>query len=211
MYFSDSPTPAQQKLISFYKNVAKPVALSAFLGGFVLAVCVAVLLLWLAWPFVNRQAGQVGSGTSTEQPSQVNPSEDTTYTVKPGDTLWKIAADQLGDGNAYYLLKEYNGLGSEELAVGQVLKIPALENRPEQVKTVYGIDESKDATEQVAPVETNEVHTITVQPGDSLWKISQAQLGSGYSWTSLYAANQGVVGANPDLIYPGQVLVIPSK
>jgi len=49
--------------------------------------------------------------------------------------------------------------------------------------------------------------TYTVQPGDSLSKIAQ-KLGLS-SWQDLYNLNRSIVGANPNLIYSGQVLNIP--
>ncbi|MBT2426676.1 transglycosylase family protein [Streptomyces sp. ISL-112] len=45
----------------------------------------------------------------------------------------------------------------------------------------------------------------TVQPGDSLWAIADAQeLPQG--WTGLYEANKDLLGSDPDLILPGQSL-----
>ncbi len=49
----------------------------------------------------------------------------------------------------------------------------------------------------------------TVQPGDCLWKIAATHLGSGSKWSEIYNANKDVVGGNPNLIYPGQILTIP--
>ena len=45
----------------------------------------------------------------------------------------------------------------------------------------------------------------TVRPGDTLSTIAQAQHVQG-GWQSLYDGNHGVVGTDPDLILPGQVL-----
>ncbi|MFF2863339.1 transglycosylase family protein [Streptomyces rubiginosohelvolus] len=45
----------------------------------------------------------------------------------------------------------------------------------------------------------------TVQPGDNLWAIADAQeLPDG--WTGLYEANKDLLGSDPDLILPGQNL-----
>lgn len=52
--------------------------------------------------------------------------------------------------------------------------------------------------------------TYTVKSGDSLWKIAQKLYGNGSQYTKLYNANKGVIGNNPNLIYPGQVLKIPA-
>ena len=51
--------------------------------------------------------------------------------------------------------------------------------------------------------------SYTVVKGDCLWTIAKRFYGSGESWRTLYEANRAVVGANPNLIYPGQVLTIP--
>lgn len=47
----------------------------------------------------------------------------------------------------------------------------------------------------------------TVLPGDSLWKIAEAQLGNADYYVELAKANQDIL-ANPDLIYPGMQLNI---
>lgn len=48
-----------------------------------------------------------------------------TYTVKKNDTLWGIAAKQLGKGIRYKEIKTLNGLTSDTIYAGQVLKIPS--------------------------------------------------------------------------------------
>lgn len=50
----------------------------------------------------------------------------------------------------------------------------------------------------------------TVQKGDNLWNIAKKFYGSGALYTKIYEANRGVIGSNPNLIYPGQVLTIPA-
>lgn len=47
-----------------------------------------------------------------------------TYTVKKGDSLWAIAAAQLGDGSRYNEIKTLNGLNSNTIYPGQTLKLP---------------------------------------------------------------------------------------
>lgn len=47
-----------------------------------------------------------------------------TYIVKSGDSLWAIAAKQLGNGSRYKEIKSLNGLTSDTIYAGQVLKLP---------------------------------------------------------------------------------------
>jgi len=58
---------------------------------------------------------------------------------------------------------------------------------------------------------------VVVREGDSLWSIAAAELGPGASaaaiaerWPQWYAANAPVIGSDPDLIQPGQVLHAPA-
>lgn len=51
--------------------------------------------------------------------------------------------------------------------------------------------------------------TVTVSRGDSLWRISNRALGSGTRYATIYKANHKQI-RNPNLIYPGQVFVMPA-
>ncbi|MFK0255443.1 LysM peptidoglycan-binding domain-containing protein [Streptomyces sp. NPDC090445] len=53
--------------------------------------------------------------------------------------------------------------------------------------------------------------TYTVRAGDSLTSIALRELGNEARWRELYAMNRGVIGANPHLIHPGQVLTLPGR
>ncbi len=54
------------------------------------------------------------------------PSQMTSYTVQPGDTLGKIARTVYGDASKYPLIQQANNLATPNIWVGQVLVIPAL-------------------------------------------------------------------------------------
>ncbi len=57
---------------------------------------------------------------------------------------------------------------------------------------------------------------VRVRPGDSLWVIAEQRLGPratvveivGY-WHRIYDRNTDVIGPDPDLILPGQLLELP--
>ena len=100
-----------------------------------------------------------------------------------------------GDPGTYQYsikLKEYR-----EITVRQV-KV----NIPKATATVKKMEQRVDNT--VKP------KTYTVKSGDCLCNIAKKFYGNGAKYTTIYNANKGVIGGNPNLIYPGQVLTIPA-
>ncbi len=70
------------------------------------------------------------------------------------------------------------------------------------------------------PTEPGPAGTHVVEPGDSLWRIAQRALVDQQSgeptsadiarfWPRIYDANRSLIGADPNLIFPGQHLEIP--
>ena len=76
-----------------------------------------------------------------------------------------------------------------------------------QVRKVSSSSLSIQSTAAARPDPRPVSRSYTVKSGDSLWLITKKEGGS--DWNVLYNANKGVIGANPNLIYPGQTLVIP--
>lgn len=76
------------------------------------------------------------------------------------------------------------------------------------------IEKKETVTENIVPAETERISpppqstTYTVKKGDNLSKIAKQITGSSANWKAIYNQNQGVIGGNPNLIYPGQVLNI---
>lgn len=104
-------------------------------------------------------------------------------------------SEEGGDPGTYQYsitLKEYR-----EITVRQV-KV----NIPKATATVQKSEPRVDNT--VTP------QTYTVKSGDCLWNIAKKFYGNGAKYTTIYNANKGVIGGNPNLIYPGQVLTIPA-
>lgn len=109
------------------------------------------------------------------------------YVVQPGDTLWGISRRF---GTTVDAIVQANNIPNPNLIyVGQVLEVPGAP--PPQ----------PPPTQPPQPPPTS--GTYVVQPGDTLTKIAQ-RFG-----TTVQALVQANNIANPNLIYVGQVLVIP--
>lgn len=122
------------------------------------------------------------------------------YVVRPGDTLWGISRQF---GMTVDAIVRANNIPNPNLIyVGQVLEIPV---GPTQVPPV--VPPGPTPTPQPPPSTpvppSNQ--TYVVQPGDTLSKIAR-QFG-----TTVQALVQANNIVNPNLIYVGQVLVIPGS
>lgn len=85
-------------------------------------------------------------------------------------------------------------------------------NNPERQKALeaagYDYNAVQKKVNQICNKAQSTNKTYTVKAGDSLWKIAVYVYGDGARWTELYNKNKNVIGPNPNLIRPGQVLTI---
>jgi len=51
---------------------------------------------------------------------------------------------------------------------------------------------------------------VVVLPGNNLWTIARRSFGQGPRYTLIFEANQGQI-RDPDLIYPGQIFILPNS
>ena len=98
-----------------------------------------------------------------------------------------------GTGDIYYTLslKEY-----------RIPKVPAKKKAVNKKSTKVDKPTTNRSSKAVKST------TYTVKSGDSLSRIAQRLTGSANNWRAIYNQNKSVVGGNPNLIFPGQKLVI---
>ena len=155
------------------------------------------------WPEIyNANTQVIGNDPNYLHAGQVlfipvlspSPTPGSKYTVRPGDTLFSIAQQAYGDGNQWPKIYDANKqvIGSDPNVIrpGEVLSIPQLTPPPPPPPPTPG---SK----------------YTVRPGDTLFSIAQHAYGDGNKWPEIYNANKQVIGSDPNVIRPGEVLSIP--
>ena len=74
------------------------------------------------WNYVLRYVAEDGGSRETQSGNTTSTDNDT-YTVQAGDSLWAIAEKVYGSGAYYTKLMTLNGLTSSNIMVGQILKI----------------------------------------------------------------------------------------
>ncbi len=121
-------------------------------------------------------------------PAFSNASGPRSIIVKYGDSLWKLAQMNLGDGHRWHELAAIN---------------PEIVN-PNHI--LPGTPINIAGTAPAAPASPSEPR-VAVRKGDSLWKIAQKKLGFGGFWGCIAKANPVIRDANR--IYAGQVLAVP--
>lgn len=128
-----------------------------------------------------------------------------TIKLKAGDTIEIKGIGKYLSGRYYVkdITRQISSSGYTHTATviktdfGKSLKISTVNNEKNPVEKV-----------QSSPQSSNAKRTYTVKKGDCLWNIAKQFYGSGSDYTKIYDANTNQV-VNPNLIYPGQILVIP--
>jgi nucleoid-associated protein YgaU len=82
----------------------------------------------------------------------------------------------------------------------------------EPAKGPAGTSATTVAAVPIKPGETlvAEIQSVTVERGDSLWRISRKVLGQGVRYTQIYEANATQI-RDPNRIWPGQIFVAPKS
>lgn len=167
--------------------------------------------------------------TTLDEPTTAR--KDKTYQIASGDTFWKIAKREYGDGSLAEALKTYNAgrIGKNgQLRVGASLLLPektALKGGAsggsakaselkvpsrDTIEKTSKKEEPKKTEAKKTETASKKATTYTVQKGDTLEKIAKKTLGSASRVEDLLKANRGVLD-NEDEVQVGQVLKIPAR
>lgn len=117
------------------------------------------------------------------------------------DNLYTIAQTHLGDGERWPEIARLN--------LGRTMSDGRVFTDPEGIEEGWQL-RIPSATGDTAGDATTSGRAHVVEPGESLSQIALEELGDATRWPDLYRQNRDVVGANPDLIQPGQVIELPS-
>jgi nucleoid-associated protein YgaU len=117
-----------------------------------------------------------------------------TVRAQRGDSLWKVARENLGAGNRWPELLSVNPTIADpnQILFGAQLNIPVVA--------------ATSASRRKAS--SSGGRTITVHRGDTLWNLAKANLGRSAYWPCLAAANPSI--AEPNRIFENQELIVPS-
>lgn len=105
-------------------------------------------------------------------------------------------AGEEGDKYVSFQLLEYREFGKKSVVV------PVATHTAPQYLTA----KKQEPAPQVSP-KSNGIHVV--QPGDTLWALAKKYYGNGNQYSKIVNANKDKI-KNPNLIYPGQKLVIPA-
>lgn len=151
-------------------------------------------------------AVDVAPPAATPAPAPGQPAPATTvvaHTVQPGESLWSIAADLLGDGHRFNEIVEQN----EAVLGGQASLI-----RPGWVLQVTVPAAAPDSAQ-----DTTASESVVVERGDTLSGIAQAELGDAQRYPEIYEASKDIEqpgGAHltdPNVIDVGWTLQLPTE
>lgn len=132
-----------------------------------------------------------------------------TVRVVKGDTVWGLAEKHLGDGFRWQEIVDLNQ--------GRVMPDGRTFHNPRTMQAGWDLVLPPDATHLPAQgplvhgsgAEAGAETTHVVAVGETLSGIAQGTATEADTWRTVYEANRDVVGDDPDLILPGQILVFP--
>ncbi|SNT33820.1 LysM domain-containing protein [Actinacidiphila glaucinigra] len=168
-------------------------------------------------PAPARGGHAAATPAATAQAEQDGAVTHTVRAVRPAESLWSIAEDRLGDGYRWEEIATLNDgrtmsdgtvfRAEDPIQPGWVLLLPD-DAAPTGPRAQGGRGSALDETRP---------EPYTVRPGDTLSQIAEDELGDADRFPAIFRLNRGEAQpggrhfTDPDLIYPGQHLDLPSS
>jgi nucleoid-associated protein YgaU len=127
--------------------------------------------------------------------------------VKAG--IYSLRADMIDD-TGKVLSRVQIPFKREDIAVLAELSAGAAQDaqlKPDDATAGEAPADPNASSREIAPTR---LASVTVQPGNTLWGIASQTYGDGFLYARVFNANVAQI-TDPDLIYPGQVFVLPQE
>lgn len=163
-----------------------------------------------------------GNGPATPAPVAV-PAE--LYTIKAGESLYKICQSKYGDGSLWKSLAEFNSsvipnptklragvtirLPSESVLRGEAPQVQQVQQAQFDVPGMSAGDSTASGLVQSPEPAAPATRDYTVQKGDTLSTIASKKLGSKSKWKQIADANRDRLN-DPHNLVPGTVIRLPN-
>ena len=202
---------------NWFGEHAATIKMIALAGGIALAVIIVLDLM------THKKGGTTGSATTGAAPAtgaDVSPATSGTSATStlqnPGETYISILEDyssHVGSNSNDITTRNIttNTTRNTTLPPVPVAAAPTQtpQHAPAPAPAPAPVSHPASTGGATVPVPTpHPAQHYTVRSGDTLWGIAQRFLGNGADWRELYNWNRGVVGSNPNLIFPGEQLTI---
>ncbi len=165
-------------------------------------------------PLTAESPALTGNGGGMTQPpvAPIAPvSNERTYTVAQGDNPGSIAKQFYGKRTLGTALAKFNNIDPSKMKIGQKFKIPDItvldpSAAPQSVAGAQNNGAPNALPQTPAPVDAPKFRNVTVQKGDTLWKIAARELGNGSKSKQITDANPGL---NPSNLKLGATVKVP--
>jgi nucleoid-associated protein YgaU len=156
---------------------------------------------WVILPTAPLPPGphslRLDASTSSNRPPTAASDEISITVPAPSSTM--VAATSSVVAPAIVPSRTPEALAAKPAAV-EIVQIMPTEGR---------VGPDKVAQSKLAQEKAAQDKSLTVQPGNSLWRIARRSYGAGGHYAIIYSANRERIG-DPDLIYPGQIFTLPA-
>ena len=189
---------------NWFGEHAGAIKLIALAGG----IALAVIILLDMFTHKSASAASTTTGAAPATGADTSPAtsgqSSTSTLVNPGETFISVLEDY-----SSHVGSNSNDVTTNNTTTTTNTTLPPVAAAAAPAPAPAPVSAPSSTGGATVPVPTpHPAQHYTVRSGDTLWGIAQRFLGNGADWHELYNWNRGVVGGNPNLIFPGETLTI---